>query len=186
MPSILGSAQAKWAQQSGSYASGVTQELKLTVSERHLHRRVYVALVPNNGVVTGWAWRGRLEFRLKSVPVETWELGSRNYTPPTTGTSAVPLNVGRPFITPPFWLESFTTDAADWPVTAPVTDQQTSVVTMSDGTNTFLRRVNMLPLQFTGHFDEIAFRFDQAYETQVDGELNYLAFLGCISQPLPD
>jgi hypothetical protein len=186
MPSILGSAELKFAQKSGSYASGTTQQLTLKVRETLLYRRLYVAVLPNNGVVTGYAWRAKVEFRLKDNPVEVWQLGWRNFTAPTVNTNTVPTNVEIPFITPPYWVETLSSDSADWPVTQTQLEEKTAILSMTDGTDIFLRRVHMLPMRLTGHFDEIALRIDQGYTTQVDGELNYLAVLGCLSQPLGD
>jgi hypothetical protein len=181
MPSILGSAELKFAKRFVPFATPVETEVKITVSERKLRRKLFLAVVPTSSDWTVYRWSGRVEFRLKGNPVETWNLGyaiSADTNLP--GMSPLVPNV---ILIPPYWVETFSAASATWPVVEPADDQQTALVYDTNTGNKY--HVHMKPVRFTGHFDEVAFIVSQS-GTDTPGETNSYLIVGCQSDPLGD
>lgn len=182
MPSILGSAELRFAKKSVSFSTTAEQEIKLAVRERNLYRKLYLAVIPNGGTFTDYYWSGRIEFRLKGNPVEVWRVGF------AADAEAGPASLGQTnadaLLVPPYWVETFTAATAEWPVVAPAQDEQT-VIVQDTNTTTTKYHVHMKPLDFTGHFDEVAFLVSQS-GTVASGEANSYLILGCQSDPVGD
>lgn len=181
MPSTLGSAELTFAKKSVSFTTSAETFVSLRVREKNIHRKLFLAVVPNGGTFADYYWRGRVEFRLKGVPVAEWKLAftSAVDTGPDAFAQSSPLC--KPC--PPYWIETFSADGANWPVVAPQPDEQ--VVVLEDTNDAVKYHVHMLPVKFTGHFDEIAFLVQQ-WGTVSAGEANAYLVAGCLSQPVGD
>jgi hypothetical protein len=178
MPSVLGSSQLVFQKRFVSFATTAESEVKVSVRERFLDRRLYLAVVPTSSDWTAYSWTGRVEFRLKGQPVETWRLGY------SIGADGLPpeLNatIGGVVLVPPYWIETFSAASATWPVVEPGNDEQCAIVA---DTNTGEKyHVHMKPTRFVGHFDEVAFVVSQT-GTDTGGETNGYLILGCLSSP---
>lgn len=182
MPSILGSAQLVFAKKAVSFNTTAESEVKVSVRERNIYRKLFLAVVPNGGVFTEYYWSGRVEFRLKGNPVETWRGGF--FADGNARPSAASERVADVVIAPPYWIETFTAAGADWPVVPPGSDEQLAVV-HDTNTATTKFHVHMKPLRFTGHFDEVAFIVSQS-GTVSSGEPNSYLIVGCQSDPIGD
>lgn len=164
-----------------SFATTAESELKISVRERNLHRKIYVAVVPTSSDWTAYYWSGRLEFRLKGNPVETWLVGyGINADQPIREFKAEASGV---VLVPPYWIETYPANTALWPVVAPGHDERMALV---GDTNTGAKyHVHLLPMNLTGHFDEVALVVSQA-GTETGGETNGYLILGCQSDPIGD
>jgi hypothetical protein len=191
MPSILGSAELKFKTRRSDFPVleiPTLRELSLAVRESLIYRKIYLAVVPTSGVWNSYQWTGSVQFRLKGNAVTTWRVGYRSkagvdltgdWRNPTLTTE-----VNEAFITPPYWVETFTAATADWPVTAPSPDEH--VILLEDPETTSTKyHVHLLPIRCTGHFDEIVFAAKQASDF-VSGYAYGQMVLGCMSQPEPD
>ena len=182
MPSTLGSAELKFAKKGVAFNTTAEQEVKLSVRERNLYRKLFLAVVPNGGTFSSYFWTGKVEFRLKGNAVETWQLGFA--ADAQAGPKEFSETAAGVVLSPPYWIETFTAAGAEWPVVSPGTDEQLAVV-YDTNTATTKFHVHMKPLRFTGHFDEVAFIVSQS-GTIVTGEANSYLILGCLSEPFPD
>jgi hypothetical protein len=184
MPSILGSAELKFAKKAVGFTSNTFSEVALRVREPLLYRKLYLSVIPNGGTFEDYAWTGTVEFRLKGNSVETWKVGFKDTGGIDPTTDFPGETVQDVVFTPPYWIETFTAVTAQWPVTAPSGDEQTVLLDDTNTTDTKYH-VHMLPIEFTGHFDELVFRVRQA-GTLLTGEKNSYLVVGCLSQPLAD
>lgn len=182
MPSILGSAQLVFAKKAVSFTTTAESEVKVSVRERNIYRKLFLAVVPNGGVFTDYYWTGRVEFRLKGNPVETWRVGYA--ADGDTGPGTMRQTSTDVLVLPPYWIETFTAAGADWPVVALDGDEQVAIV-QDINTATTKYHVHMKPVSFTGHFDEVAFVVSQS-GTASSGERNAYLIVGCQSDPVGD
>jgi hypothetical protein len=180
MPSILGSAELKFAKRFVSFATPEEQEVKVTVRERNIGRKLYLAVVPTASDWSAYYWTGKVEFRLKGIPVETWSVGFAI----SSGSAPKELvaTVSGVVICPPYWIETFSADTATWPVVEPGEDERMAVVYDTNSGDKY--HVHMKPMRFTGHFDEVAFIVSQQ-GTDTGGETSGYLIVGCQSEPTP-
>lgn len=181
MPSTLGSAELKFAKRFVSFAEATPSEVKIAVRERNLSRKVFLAVVPTSSDWTAYYWTGKIEFRLKGNPVETWKVGFT--MDPASGPDELNSGVSGVVIVPPYWIETYAAATALWPVVEPGTDEQMAIVYDTNTADKY--HVHMKPVKFTGHFDEIAFVVTQV-GTETGGETNGYLILGCQSDPIGD
>lgn len=184
MPSTLGSAELKFTKKFVGFTTNNFSEVALRVRESLVYRKLYLAVVPNGGTFEDYAWTGTVEFRLKGNSVETWKVGFKDTGGINPTTDFYTRDGLESLFTPPYWVETFTAVTAQWPVTSPSGDEQTVILDDSNTTDTKYH-VRMLPIEFTGHFDELVFRVRQA-GTLLTGEKNSYLVVGCLSQPLGD
>jgi hypothetical protein len=184
MPSILGSAELKFSKRDVGFTTLRFDEVSVKVRENLISRRVYLAVVPNGGTFQDYAWTGTVEFRLKGGTVETWRVGFKDLGGINPTLDFYGRTNGDILVVPPYVVETYTATTAPWPVAMGAANEQTVIL---DDTNTAATKyhVRMMPIEITGHFDEVVFRVQQA-GTLLSGEKNAFLVVGCLSQPMPD